>query len=482
MSDWVEINPNFYSNSNKNFGLRYNKKTGDFQIRQKDSAGNYDGTSLETIYQNGSYTSPALKYDDLFKYADTDTDKKTPIIQAKAEELNTTARKKVNEVAKVDNRWNRNGAASNERLNDKAGVTNITSQTQSGISTSTSGILGGIGPLAEFPSIKNPAVGKVLKYPRDLISDQQDTLQITQIEYQAPYKDVFLPGGATIESILQSGLKRNTVIKNTLEGRVILPMPNVAMDSNSVNWGSDSMDAMTSAATALVTQGLTGATAINIITKLAGLVGVKGATELTKNAFLLNLLTKAATGGPESEAALKAALSTFNLNRFGFEVSPESILSRGFGVVPNSNIQLLFQNVTLRDFTFTYLMSPRSKEEAKDINYILRWFKQGMAAKKRTLQAGTGSLLLGTPNIFKLEYKSGKNAIKGINKFKLCALSNFKVNYTSGNQWVAYEEGQPSALSMTMAFKEIEPIYDTDYQDTNDNIDTPPVKDDEIGF
>jgi hypothetical protein len=254
------------------------------------------------------------------------------------------------------------------------------------------------------------------------------------------------------------------------------------VDSNSVSWGQDGMDAMTAAATSMIGKNLGTALGADVLANLTEKFGVPGVSNLPRLGLLGILLANAATGGQESEAAVRAAIQSYTLNRYGFEVSPESILSRGFGVVPNSNIQLLFQNVTLRGFTFQYIMSPRSKTEATTINYILRWFKQGMAAKKRSLQAGSGALLLGTPNIFKLEYKSGNSTIKGVNKFKLCALTDFNVNYTPNNQWIAYDEGQPAAVGMTMAFKEIEPIYDTDYQDTEKNIDSPPVKNDEIGF
>jgi hypothetical protein len=182
---------------------------------------------------------------------------------------------------------------------------------------------------------------------------------------------------------------------------------------------------------------------------------------------------------------LKSALTSYLLQKYGFEVSPESILARGLGVVPNSNMQLLFNNVTLRGFNFSYLMSPRSKDEAKVVNQIIRTFKQGMAAKKRNLQAGGASLFLGTPNVYKLEYKSGNDPIKGINKFKICALKGFAVNYSPNGKWSAYEGGQPSSITMTMTFQEIEPIFDTDYQNdipSDISFDLPKVEADEIGY
>jgi hypothetical protein len=477
MSDWVNKNPNFYTNGNKNYGLRYNKKTGDFQI--------YDTNTTEVSYQNGSWTSSALGDSNLFKYSETDVDKKIPLIQPKAEELNKQAREEI--LAGYRGLGGKaaglplNSAAND--VNGKSGVTNIT-QTQVGVSTSVSTTNeSGIAPLDNFPTIPLPEKGRVLKYPIDLISEEQDIFVITQFEYQSANKDIFSPGGQGAADIIQNGLIRNSILKSAALGQITLPMPNQVLDANSVQWASDNMDSVTAAATSLIGSNVGTAIGADLVATIAGKVMNNDMVRsLPRMGVLATLAANAAGGGPESNAALKAAIQSFVLNRFGFDIPPESILARGFGVVPNSNIQLLFQNVKLRDFTFKYKMSPRSEEEAKTINYILRWFKQGMAAKKRTLQAGGGALLLGTPNVFKLEYKSGGAPIKGVNKFKLCALSNFSVDYTSGGQWAAYDKGQPVAVSMSMTFNEIEPIYDTDYQDTENNIDTPPVKEDEVGF
>jgi hypothetical protein len=54
-----------------------------------------------------------------------------------------------------------------------------------------------------------------------------------------------------------------------------------------------------------------------------------------------------------------------------------------------------------------------------------------------------------------------------VNKFKTCALSAFCCNYTPEGIWAAYEAGQPVSTVFSMSFSELEPIYDTDYQEGN---------------
>ena len=52
-----------------------------------------------------------------------------------------------------------------------------------------------------------------------------------------------------------------------------------------------------------------------------------------------------------------------------------------------------------------------------------------------------------------------------MNKFKPCALQNVDINYTPEGQWMAYENGMPISVMMTLRFAELEPIYDTDYSE-----------------
>jgi len=180
--------------------------------------------------------------------------------------------------------------------------------------------------------------------------------------------------------------------------------------------------------------------------------------------------TVAAAGGAgiANRADMRAILSSLLLKGAGFDIPPETILARGYGVVPNSNLELLFNGPTLRGFTFGYRMTPRSQKEAANVRRIIRFFKQGMAARKMSGQAGEGSAFLKTPNVFKLKYKSAGKSIPGVNKFKICALTQFGVDYTPESQWTAYEDpsspGQPVSVIISLQFNEIEPVYESDYQ------------------
>jgi hypothetical protein len=257
-------------------------------------------------------------------------------------------------------------------------------------------------------------------------------------------------------------------------------------DNNSVAWGADSMNNLTAAVTAQVM----GNPALSGLGAAAG-QGMQALTGFnpTPLALLAATFTGADLNDPTIKAQLESALGSLVLKAGQFDVPPETILARGLGVVPNSNLELLFQGPTLREFSFGWRLSPRSEQEAKTVRKIIRVFKQGMAARKLNsgASAGTSSALLGTPNVFKLEYKMGNKSIPGLNKFKLCALTNCSVSYAPDGQWSAYEDGQPVSVTLGLSFTEIEPVFEGDYQESitgtlSGSADLSPVTGDDVGY
>ena len=173
------------------------------------------------------------------------------------------------------------------------------------------------------------------------------------------------------------------------------------------------------------------------------------------------------------------------LSMLGQNMSAESILARGQGVIPNSNLELLFNSPALRKFSFTWRMSPRSREEAMMVNKIVRSFKQGMSAKKLNPTSGGASFFLGTPNIFDLQFKTGGGQlIDGLFRVKTSACTNTAVSYTDGAQWSAYDDGQPTSITLRLNFEELEPIYSTDYSEDPLGAEgsLEPVPDTSIGY
>lgn len=429
--------------------LYYNPKTGDVRLTEYTITGGAPGAEVE-IYNNG-----------VWKYnpgSITDKAEKVKVHQL----IQTTIKDKQKNFP--------SGAVIPTFVKDNAESMDQGTDNLKPVPTANSG--GVVGTIKEFfkpieitdnftsANMKNLFKGETIKYPLNM-SDEQDTLHITQYEYKAPYQDIFQKPST---DVFTKGIQRGSALKDLI-GTVILPIPNGASDANSVNWGPDS-----SASIALAAAGNIGTVATTKFTAeaISALTNIStGFTfpESVKNAAVQGEIIKALGGSlnnPVTTAGVQAAL----LKAAGFDVSAETILSRGFGVVSNSNMELLFNGPMLRGFAFQYRMSPRSKDEAERVRKIIRFFKQGMAVKKANAANGAGgsSFLLATPNVFKLRYRSGSAPIEGINKFKICALTTCNINYTPEGKWAAYEGGQPVSYAMSLQFKELEPVYESDYQ------------------
>ena len=314
---------------------------------------------------------------------------------------------------------------------------------------------------------------------REAGKNMQDHVSIYQYSYKPPKSDLIF-GGNGIKTIID-GTVRKSPLKDFI-GLVKLPMPNDISDSNNISWGEDAMNNLSAAMTSAVVGnpvdvGLSAAA----LGATLGALGVPGGAQLGAQIAMLSGVSggditqiPSGLGGILNSSGGRVLAGSAVASRLlalgGVQVSPESILARGYGIIPNSNMELLFNAPTLRQFQFNWKMTARSKDEAFKIRQIIRFFKQGMAAKKVTGAAGGASTFLGTPNVFKLKYKTiNDQDIEGVNRLKVCAVTGCSVNYTPGGSWSAYEDGQPVSIIMTLRMQELEPIFDTDYQEVTDS-------------
>jgi len=351
---------------------------------------------------------------------------------------------------------------------------------------------GGTDNILQQLSLRN------LKYPIDAdYGNTQDYIQINQFTYKAPNRNIIFGSedGPNFAQQVTKGIPSTSKIEKPI-GLVKLPMPNDLKDTNNVSWDQDQMNTLTAAMAGAVMRGIPAAG--NTIAKVFrgkfgdafkdiqdGAGGILNQGEEIWNAVNQD--------GSQAQAMAHTMIGSSVLNMLGFGASAESILARGFGVIPNDNMELLFRSPTLREFTFSWIISPRSKEEAKKVNNIIRFFKQGMAVKKKKGTAGGASLFLHTPNVFDIAFKTSKykneltNENISVMKIKTCALVSCGVEYTPGTSgWQAYEKGQPVSVTMALRFKELEPIFDTDYSDNYfdfmDREDLDPVSIDAVGY
>ena len=311
--------------------------------------------------------------------------------------------------------------------------------------------------------------GGVLRYPYEALTEKTDYLQIDINQYESARErsgnEQNLIGRVGTRRLSSRGRNPFGLTTKSLvnKGTVLLQIPSQVQDGNSVSYGDSKMNSIVGAAlqgTTDITMGVSDA-----LVNTEGGVGAKlgAAATSSKDAFIaaarasgLNL--------ENAQALFNARIATGVVGAFGGNVTVNQLLARQSGQIFNPNMELLFNGPTLRNFRFSFKMTPRSPEEAEQCRLIIRSFKMNMAPKV-TSGRGTQSLFLNTPNVFELRYKSGFANHPFLHRFKQCFLTDISVNYTGEGVYATYEGREPVSMIMDLTFKEIEPIYDQDYFD-----------------
>ena len=308
--------------------------------------------------------------------------------------------------------------------------------------------------------------GGVLRYPFEALTEKTDYLQIDIVEYEPASKSssnennfIGRPGSRRIplRSRIPGGLSTQSLVN---KGTVLLQIPSQVQDGNSVNYGESSMNTIVGAAIQGSTQIMEG---VGDALSGEGNLGERftKAGESLSGA-VKGALTAANVNADAAQSLINKKLASSVVGAFGAQVSVNQLLARQEGQIFNPNMELLFNGVNLRNFRFSFKMTPRSQQEAEQCKLIIRTFKMNMAPKVTSGRGGQ-SLFLNTPNVFQLRYKSGFRNHPFMHKFKQCFLTDISVNYTGEGVYATYENREPVSMIMDLTFKELEPIYDQDY-------------------
>jgi len=251
----------------------------------------------------------------------------------------------------------------------------------------------------------------------------------------------------------------------TQTANIILPIPSNIQDGNSVKYTEGSLDGLTAQTLAVAIGAMSQNPNVDIATVIQNTLKNMTNTALdpaTRDYFLRTLAVGAA-----------------NIP-FGGNLTASQLLARTQGNILNPNMELLFDGVTLRSFKFSFKMTPRNKDEAKQIKLIIRELKKSMAPGQGStgFQGKTSqipNLYLKTPKIFELKYMKGNEPHPFLHKFKQCFLTDMSVNYTGEGTYTTYGGsnaeggGTPVSMIMDLGFKELEPIYAGDYKEQGAN-------------
>ena len=299
----------------------------------------------------------------------------------------------------------------------------------------------------------------IFAYPLDIDLDQ-DHFKITKYKYIRP--NINQSKSARVRD--GSNVAGDSVVGSEIDGSVILPMPK-ATDANAAQWGGSDLTITDLAALQTAKTIDQDSIFANVTRTMTGrsLTGLKQSQIRANQEANASRTNESMAGNIISGGQAITAQSISKLTGLlGANFDTDVFLARTGGRVLNPNAEMLFQGPVIRDFSFEFQMIARSKKEGEEIRRIVRFFKTGMAPKFQNIA------FLANPDVFKLEYRNGNGILDTVNRFNPggLALTTLKTDYAPNGYWAAYDDSQPVALKLSLAFTELRPIYEGDQEAT----------------
>ena len=305
--------------------------------------------------------------------------------------------------------------------------------------------------------------GGVLRYPLEALTEQTDYLQIDIEQYAALGNYVSEPGssqryvrGNYFGSDRAGRRSSNRLSKKPLvnAGTILLPIPSNVQDSNNVKYDTSVLNGLA-------------ATGVKAAEDVMNIQFGQGQNAFEQLADAVTTAKTSITRGTGNTAAATNAITKFLASKaigiFGGNVTASQLLARGNGEILNPNMELLFGGPTIRNFRFQFKFTPRNEKESEQVRLIIRAFKRNMAPQAQGGTLDSGNFFLKTPNVFSLRYRTGRKNHPFLNRFKQCFLSDVQTTYTGEGVYSTYDDGTPVSILLDLSFKELQPIYDIDY-------------------
>ena len=180
---------------------------------------------------------------------------------------------------------------------------------------------------------------------------------------------------------------------------------------------------------------------------------------------------KAFSGGASDEAVSgmldKAGAGLKNMALAALDtVAPgaKALAAIETGKIVAPRMELMFEGIGRRSFSYEFTFIPRSEQEAFTIEKIVRTFKLHMASN---LVKGTGGKEYSIPDTFEIAYMYKGNNNDFLNKISTCVLETMDVSY-GGDKYVTYpmtvsDDGTiagppPQSTKVSLTFQELELI------------------------
>ena len=154
------------------------------------------------------------------------------------------------------------------------------------------------------------------------------------------------------------------------------------------------------------------------------------------------------------EGAIKAA--TEITEAISGAEGTRGLINKAFGQADNPYMEVLFDAMQLRTFTYNFTFSPKNREETEDVQKIIQLFRFHMSPELK----GAANRFLTLPSEFDIHYmyqaQDGQASENDYyNKIATCVCTGCDVNYTPDGV-KSFEGGAPTKITMTLNFQETE--------------------------
>jgi len=140
----------------------------------------------------------------------------------------------------------------------------------------------------------------------------------------------------------------------------------------------------------------------------------------------------------------------------GGEGDTLGLANKIFGQAMNPYMEVIFDNMAMRNFTYNFTFAPRNAQERDDVQDIIKLFRYHMAPELK----GSQHRFLTLPSTFDIHYmyqhsKDYASENNFYSKIATCVLKGCDVNYTP-NGVKSFQDGSPTQITMSLQFQETE--------------------------
>ena len=132
------------------------------------------------------------------------------------------------------------------------------------------------------------------------------------------------------------------------------------------------------------------------------------------------------------------------------------LADKAFGQATNPYMEVMFESMGLREFTYNFTFAPKNAQERDDVQDIIKLFRFHMAPELK----GSQHRFLTLPSTFDIHYmyQHSKDYAAENNfysKIATCVLTSVSTDYTP-NGVKSFQDGSPTQINMSLSFKETE--------------------------